>query len=220
MTAKELISEVIPPLKTTDSGLKAIEWMQEFAVHHLPVINKGEFLGLLSEDDILDLSNPGEPIGKHKFSLYKPFVKEGDHIFEVIKIAAQLHLSLVPVIDHKNKYLGAVTLESLVSKLATFSSIDDPGGILVLEMNKNDYSLTEISRIVESNSTQILSSMITSHSNSTKLEVTLKLNKSDMKHVISTFERFEYKVVASYQETEYFDQLKENYDALINYLNI
>ncbi|MEX0811924.1 MAG: CBS domain-containing protein [Chitinophagales bacterium] len=220
MTAKELISGVIPPLKNSDSGLKAIEWMQEFSVHHLPVIDKGEFLGLLSEEDILDLSDPSEAIGKHKFSLHKPFVKEGDHIFEVIKIAAQLQLSIIPVIDEHNHYQGAISLESLINRLASFSSIEDPGGILVLEMNKNDYSLTEISRIVESNNAQILSSMITSHRDSTKIEVTLKLNVSDMKHVISTFERFEYKVTASFQESDYFEHLKDHYDALMNYLNV
>lgn len=220
MTAIQLISGMIPPLKNSDSGLKAIDWMQEFNVQHLAVIEKGIFLGLLSENDILDLSNPDEPIGKHNFSLYKPYVKEGDHIFEVIKIAAQLHLSLIPVVNDKNQYQGAITLESLITKLAGFSSIEDPGGILVLEMNKNDYSLTEISRIVESNNAQILSSMISSHQNSTKLEVTIKLNISDMKHVISTFERFEYKITASFQESEYFEELKDHYDALMNYLNV
>lgn len=220
MTAKDLISGIIPPLKSSDSGLKAIEWMQEFNVHHLPVIDGTKFLGLLSEDDILDLSNPAEPISSHNFSLNKPFVKEGEHIFEVIKVAAQLHLTLIPVVDDHNHYQGSISLESLIDKLASFSSIDDPGGILVLEINKNDYSLTEISRIVESNNAQILSSIITSHKDSTKIEVTIKLNISDLKHVISTFERFEYTVVASYQESGYFDHLKENYDSLMNYLNI
>lgn len=220
MTAKDLISSIIPPLKPKDTGLKAIEWMQEFCVHHLPVVEKGNFVGLLSEDDILDFSNPDKTIAEHDLSLYKPFVKENEHFFEVIKIAAQLHLSIIPVVDEDNKYIGAISLESLVSKIATFSSINDPGGILVLEMNKSDYSLTEISRIVESNNAQILSSLITSHEDSTKIEVTIKLNVSDMKHIISTFERFEYNVVASFRESEYFDHLKDHYDSLMNYLNV
>lgn len=220
MIAAQLISNLIPPLKTSDTGEQAISWMQEFNVTHLPIVNNEQFLGLISEDDILDFSDLFAPIGSHPLSLFRPFVRENMHIYEVIKIACELQLTIIPVIDAQENYCGIITMQSIVQYFGTLSGVRENGGIVVLEMNKTDYSLAEIARIVESNDALILSNYLSSKSDSTLIEVTLKLNVSDLKHVIATFERFEYTVIASYQETEYTDQLKERFDSLMNYLNI
>jgi CBS domain-containing protein len=50
MIAQELINYLIPPLKPTDDGHKAMVWMEEFRCKHLPVVDKGRLLGFLSED--------------------------------------------------------------------------------------------------------------------------------------------------------------------------
>jgi predicted transcriptional regulator len=220
MIAKQLITHLIPPLKTSDTGERAINWMQEFNVNHLPIVNNEQFLGLISEDDILDMNDLFAPIGNHTLSLFRPFVKEYVHIYEVIKICCELNLTIIPVVDEKENYVGVITLQALVQYFGTLSAIRENGGIIVLEMNKNDYSLSEIARIVESNNALILSNYVSSRPDSTRILVTLKLNIPDLKHVVATFERFNYTVLASYQETEYFDQLKERYDSLMNYLNI
>ena len=110
--------------------------------------------------------------------------------------------------------------QNIIKFFATLSSIDESGGIMVLELNRNDYSLSEISRLVESNNASILSSYISAHQDSMKLEVTLKINVSDLKQIIATFERFDYTVARSYQESQYFGDLKDRYDSLMSYLNI
>lgn len=220
MIARQLISNLIPPLKTSDTGEQAISWMQEFSVTHLPIVNNEKFLGLISEDDILDFSDLFAPIGSHPLSLFRPFVKDSMHIYEVIKIACELQLTIIPVIDSEENYCGIITMQSIVQFFGTINSLRESGGILVLEMNKTDYSLVEMARIVESNDVLILSHYVSSKSDSTMIEVTLKLNVTDLKHVIATFERFNYTITASYQETEYSDQLKERFDSLMNYLNI
>ena len=175
---------------------------------------------MISEEDILNLNAPDEPLGNHELSLYRPYVNENQHLFEVIKTAATLKLSLIPVIDDNEKYIGAITAEGLVKYLASTSSINEPGGVLVLEVNTKDYVLSEISRIVESNDTKILAVYVSTHKDSTKMEVTLKLNSNDLKTMIATFERFDYNVMASFQESEFFDNLKDNYDSLMKYLDI
>jgi hypothetical protein len=142
------------------------------------------------------------------------------HIYEVIKIACDLQLTIIPVIDSEENFLGVITMQTLVNYFGTLNGIKDTGGIIVLEMNKSDYSLSEIGRIVESNNSLVLSSYVSSSSDSTKIEVTLKLNVADLKHVMATFERFEYTILASYQETEYHEQLKDRFDSLMNYLNM
>lgn len=220
MIAKEIISDIIPPLKTSDSASKALKFMNEFHVGHLPIVNNAQFLGLISEEDILDLSKPDEPIGNHALSLSKVTVNENQHIYEVIKIASGLKLTLVPVVDDHKTYVGCITLKCLVDSLAKINAIKDPGGVIMLEINSNDYSLAEIARLVESNDASILSAYLNSPVNSSKMSVTLKINKTDLKHIIATFERFEYNVTAYYQESDYNDYLKDRLDSFINYLNI
>jgi CBS domain-containing protein len=208
MTAKNLISDAVPPLKTSDTGNKAIAWLNEFHVNHLPIVNNKEFLGLISEEDILDLSNPDAAIGDHKLALLRPTVNEDQHIFDVMKVAAELKLTLIPVIDSNNQYLGVITLADLLGHFTSMSSFLEPGGILMLLVNANDYSLSEIAQIVESNDAQILSLYISTHQDSTKMEVTLKINRLDLKHIVATFERYEYQVTAAYQESDHTDYLK------------
>ena len=166
MLASELIKDIIPPLKTSDTGLKALDWMEEFKVTHLPIVNKEDFLGVISEDDILALNKPDEPIGNHSLSLMRQFIKEDQHIYEAIKLITKMKLSLVPVLDVNEHYLGVITLPDLVEAMATLTSVNSPGGIIMLELNINDYSLSEIAQIVESNGASILSLYVNPHPDS------------------------------------------------------
>lgn len=220
MIARELISETVPPLKTTDSGKKAIMWMNDFHIRHLPIVRDDKLIGLISEEDILNHNTPDAKLEDHPLSLRRPFVHESEHLYEVIKIAVNLQLTIIPVVDHNEAYLGVVTLEGLLQYFAEAGSLAEPGTILVLEMNKRDYSLAEIARIVESEKAAILSSYISSRPESNSIEVTLKLNSREINHIVATFERFEYNVKASFQESDYMDSLKERYDALMSYLNV
>ncbi len=221
MLANELISELILPLRTSDTGEVAINWMEELRVSHLPIVNNEAFLGLVSEKEIYDLNKLLEPLGSYRLSLARPYVLYNQHIFDVIRAISSLGLSLVPVLDENENYLGCITQSHLMKKVAEISSLDQPGGIVVLQMNVADYSLHEISRIVESNDTKILSCCTRTFEDSTKIEVTLKLNKIDITSVIQTFNRFDYLVSASFsEENDYEDLLKERFGSLMSYLNI
>jgi acetoin utilization protein AcuB len=218
--ARDLIIDAIPPLKTSDSGLKALSWMEEFRVSHLPIVNNEDFLGLISEDDILNLNSPEEPIGNHPLSLMRPFVKEEQHIYDVIKLLDSLKVTLVPVLDEDNHYMGIITLPDLMHRIASLGAIQDPGGVIVLELNHNDYLFSEIAHIIESNDAVILSSYITSESESNKMELTIKVNKADVSRILAAFYRHNYNVKASFHQTEFTDQLRNRYDSFMNYLNI
>lgn len=221
MVAKDLISEVIPSLKTSDLGQTALNWMEIFKISHLPIVNNQEFLGLISDTDIYDMNQPGEPIGNHELTLYKPFVTTEQHIFEVIGLASRLKLSVVPVLDSKNNYKGVITSNDLIRHIAGISSMDQPGAIIVLEVLDRDYSLSQIAQIVESNNVKILSMYITSSPASTRLEVTLKVNTSDLMSVIRTFERYNYEVKTWVTENDSMDRFyTERIDLLMKYLNI
>lgn len=221
MLARELISEIVPALKTSDTGVQALTWMEIFRVKHLPIVNHSEFLGLISDQDIYDLNNPDEPVGNHKLSLQKPFINEDQHIYEVIEVLSRLELTLVPVLNKEKDFLGVVTQEDLTKAFSNLSGMQHPGGIIVLEMNNNDYSLTEISNIVESNDARILSLYISSSEDMSKLRVTLKLNITDLTPIIETFNRYSYNIFASYMTSENLDEFyQDRYDEFLNYLNI
>ena len=128
-------------------------------------------------------------------------------------------LSVVPVLDEKNQYQGAISNQKLLYTIAKSAAIQNVGGILTLEMNQNDYSMSEIARIIESNNAKILSSYITSRPNSTNMELTIKVNKTDISNIIKDFERFEYTVTASFSKKLSSDDFTQRYESLMRYLN-
>jgi len=221
MVANDLISEIIPSLKTSDTGQTALNWMEIFRISHLPIVNNQDFLGLISDTDIYDMNQPDEPIGNHELTLLKPYVTTDQHLFEVIGLASQLKLSVVPVLDGNHHYKGVITTNDLIRHIAGISSMDQPGGIIVLEMIDTDYSLSQIAQIVESNNIKVLSMYLTSPAESTRLEVTLKVNTTDLLALIRTFERYNYEVKTWVTTNDSIDRFySERFDLLMKYLNM
>jgi acetoin utilization protein AcuB len=220
MVARQLISAAVGTLNPTDTGAFALGLMDEFHTSQLPVVNDKEYLGLISDTDIYTLNILEEPVNSQKFLLNFVYVKESQHIYDVMKLFSSMHLSLLPVVDDKNQYTGCITLANLVDQFAGITAIENPGGIIVLEINDKDYLLTEIVQIIESNDAKVLSMYITSHPDSTKLEVTLKINKIDVGPILQTFNRYDYIISASFTEDTYTENLQDRYDSLMNYLNI
>ena len=219
MIASQLISSLIMPLVTSDTGEEAITLMSINHVKHLPIVNDTQLLGLISEADILS-HNMDESIGSYQLSLVRPYAYESDHLFEVMSKMASNHLTVIPVVDSEENYKGLITQEDLLQFYASSFSFTEPGSIIVLETNKREYSLAEISRIIEGEDAAILSSFLTSDDESTSVLVTIKINRQDNGRIIAALERFDYEVKGTFSEFEYIDELKERYDALMSYLNV
>ncbi len=219
MIASNLLSQNIVPLKTSDTGEEALSIMSDFYVKHMPIVNNKQLLGLISEDDILN-HDIKEAVGSYQLSMSRPYVKEGDHIFEVMSIMSEYNLTVIPVIDVEDNYLGLICQDDLLRFFAGIGSFTEPGSIIVLEMSKRDYSLSQIARIVESENAAVLSSFITTNLDTMKIDVTLKINVQDVSAVLATFQRFNYTVKASFQESDYFDSLRDRYDSLMSFLNV
>jgi CBS domain-containing protein len=219
MNAIDLITYEIPPLVHTDTGEKALLWMDEFKVSHLPVLKNGNFVGLVSETHILDKMNVTENLDVLFQHLPRPFVFSNAHLFEILSKISEFQISVIPILDENEKYLGCTSIFELMTSIANTSSMKEKGGILILEVNELDYSMAQIGQIVESNEAKILSSTILSDASSTKLDITLKINQEDLTRIIRTFERYDYVVKASYQNGSGAEDLQWRYDALMNYLN-
>lgn len=219
MIASELISSHITPLKASDSIQKALDFMADFKVSHLPIVNDTHFLGLLSDDDLIDETNTTEPVSAVTLSLVNPYVLQNQHVYDVIKALSEQKLSVLPVLDEKMNYVGAICIGHIIDYLATLTAATDVGGIIVLEIANRDNSLAHIAQIVESNNAQVLSSYVDEIPDSTKLTVTLKINKIDISQIVASFLRYDYHVLATFNHTNQKSDGTDRYDSLMNYLS-
>ena len=219
MIAGELLSQLVSAARTSDTGEEVLTMMNIYHIRHLPIVNNEELLGVISEDDVLS-QNVDDPIGSYSLSMRRPFVDIHTHIIDMMRIMSEYNLSVIPVVDHKNKFMGMVLLEDIVAYFAKSASFTQPGAIIIIEVNRQDYSLVEISRIIEAENTAILGLFIYEHQNPNSINLTIKLNKKKLNTILAALERFNYNVEASFSEDEMMDNLQDRYDSLMNYLNV
>lgn len=220
MFASELISNVVPPLRTTDTVQKALERLSDLKLYHLPVLGDQQYLGLVTEDELIEVRDGSQTIGEMSLSILNSFVYQDAHVYDVIRLFDQLGLSVVPVLDYQKNYLGLISVHSLVGFAADIFAVKDPGGILVLEINNRNNSLTHMAQIVEADNAQILSSYVQHFPDSTRMEVTLKINKTELSGIISSFERYQYQVKAVFNSTSKDHGSEDRYNSFMNYLNV
>jgi len=218
MMASAFIDPSIVPLKISDSVAVAIDFFKEFSVRQLPVVQDNICIGILSLDEIEE--ELADITVLDFINLNYSFASNYDHIYEVMRAISEQSLTLFPIIDENNNYLGCITLTSLFKNYINCAAFSQPGSIVVLEMDKKNYSLAEIARIVESENKVILSSLLSSNGESDRLEITLKLNSAQIQNLLSTFERFGYNIKATFDEEDVKDTLKNRYESLMTYLNV
>lgn len=220
MLIADLITDEIPPLKNTDTVKIALDWMEQFKVSHLAVVKDRELLGVVSEHDLIDYSHLDEKLDALKIPLLKPIIHNYQHTYDLLKLMMSFNLTLIPVLDDKELYKGCISLKGLLQNISTMASVQNVGGVIVLEVNQVDYSLTQIASIVEGNDAKILSAHVSSVPDSTKMEITLKINKEDLSRILQTFYRYNYNVKASFQHSDFESGLKDKLDEFMHFLNI
>ena len=219
MTASELYANDILPLRTTDTGADALEVMHEFYVQHLPIVNDGELLAIVSEDDVLE-HDVERALGEYATSLPQLRIRTADHLYEVMRTVAQYDLTAVPVVEADGRYVGLITAADLLNYYARTATFTENGSIVILEVQRRDYALSEIARIAESENAIILSSFVEASGDGSLLQVTIKVNHENVAGMLNTFQRFGYEVQATFNEGEALDSMRERYDALMNYLSV
>jgi acetoin utilization protein AcuB len=149
------------------------------------------------------------------------FINEDRHVYDLIKISTEHELNSVAVVNEEGIYQGVVNIADTLAFFSASATVQSPGGILILSINSRDYTLSEISRLVESEDAKIIgSSLINDPNDLNKLKLTLKLNKTDLSRVTATLERFGYHIIAQYQEVVNKSNEKERLEILLKYLDI
>jgi acetoin utilization protein AcuB len=216
---KELISSTIPTLNLEDPVSQALELMSEFHVSQLPVVENEKYLGLVFEEDLMNVDENAvlKTIDTH-FS--KVAVNANSHFIEAVQTVNDYNLSIVPVVDKESEFIGVIPSDTLLRELGKITGASIPGGVIVLEMEQRNFSFSELSKLVETNDAQITQLNSYWDNNSSAFLVTLKINKFEISDIIATFQRYEYTVKYYFGEELYVNELKSNYDHLMNYLNI
>ena len=220
MLTRELQSQHLPSLHLHDKVYQALQLMNDNQITHLPVLDGEKFAGLLSEDDLLQSENDHALLSALEQSFSSFSVKEEDHFLKAVQLAADNGLSLVPVINEENELTGTVTYTELLRHASAFMSLNEPGGLIVLELPSNQYSFNEISKLVETNDAQITQLNTSNDAETGTMQVTLRINKTEISDILATFQRYEYNVKYFFGEEQYSNELRSNYDNLMNYLKI
>lgn len=221
MIAK-LITSIIPePIQITETGANILYQLDENRLQDMPVVENGKLIGSISDNDIYAFADPDLPLKQQKLALKKDFVYDHQHLMDVMKIMSSSKLTILPVVDEKENYVGCISLSSLIDKLSEMLEVENPGSFIVLEINQNDYILSEIAQIVESQDSKILNLFVVNASDTTKADVIIKVNSFEIQSLIQTFNRYNYIIKATYTENEKMhDDLRDRYDSLMKYLSI
>ncbi|TAH01826.1 MAG: CBS domain-containing protein [Sphingobacteriales bacterium] len=220
MLALELISNTILPLNPNHTVQRAKQVMASFKVSHLPIISDDfEYIGLIAEDDLIEITTNHTLINALSLNNLNSFVYQQQHVYDVIRTIYEQQLTVLPVLDNNQKYIGLITLQTIIECMATITAVQNAGGILVLEINHNDNSLAHIAQIIEAQDAQILSSYTKYFPQSTKIEITLKLNKIDINPIIAALLRYNYVIKATFNHSNDNDNINNRYQSLMNYLS-
>ena len=220
MLTRELLSQTLPYLRITDKVYQALQLMNENHVAHLPIVDGDKFIGTISENDLLLADNDRDTMVNFQQSFSDVTIRDDEHFLKAVQLAADSGLSVIPVVNEENDLLGTVAYNDLLKFSSEFMSLSEPGGLVVLEIPSNQYSFNEISKIVEMNDTQITQLNSSNDPESGMMQVTIRINKPEVSDIVATFQRYDYNVKYFFGEELYANELKSNYDNLMNYLKI
>lgn len=220
MLTAELITENIPRLQLQDSITKALQLVNDYRVTHLPVVSDNKFLGLISEDDLLDADSEKGTIEFLQENFKEISVRENEHFLNAVKCSNKFETTIVPVTNEENELVGVITVADLLRALGDFSGANEIGGIIVMEMERSQFAISEISRIVESNDSTILHLNTTVQPDTGLLTVSLHLNKKEIAAIVSAFERYDYDIVYYFGDEKFENEIHSNYRHLMSYLDI
>jgi len=220
MKAVDLIHNDVPPILPEESMEKALSWLDEFKVKHLPVVKDGKYLGLISDEMILDHNTLSDDISQLSLMGRQYAVKRTAHMYKVIHLMSSHLLTLVPVVDDQYDFFGSISSNHLMKMIALHTGFNQSGAVIVLQINDFDYQMSQIAQIVESNNAKILGFYTESLLDSNQLRVTIKLNQSKLGPVLQTFSRYDYQIYEIFTDDETTNEYQDRYDHLMNYLNI
>jgi acetoin utilization protein AcuB len=220
MTTLQLIDHSIPQLHFQDSAAYALQLMSDFKTTHLPVVNDEIFVGLLSEDVLHGENDCDTTIEAFQNNFIPAAVNENQHFLKAVAVGNLYQANIIPVVNDQRHLQGSVRAQSLMNVMGNMCGAGEYGALIVLEMERSRFSISEINSIVESDDAVIQHLNVAPLAATQLYEVTLQINKKEISTILASFERYEYSV-AFYSGEELFEtDISANYRNLMNYLDI
>ncbi|MDQ6761442.1 MAG: CBS domain-containing protein [Bacteroidota bacterium] len=220
MLAYELTNNIIPQLHLSDTVAKALQLMSDFKITHLPVVSEEIFLGLISEDDLLDEENKKNQINSLQHQFIPAYINANKHFLDAVNISNLYQTNVIPVINEDNTLAGTIASQALLAAIGEFSGTNETGAVIELLIERSNFNISEINRIVESDGAIILHLNVTTQPETKQLQVTLHLNKREVSTLIAAFERYDYNITWYAGEEIFENDIDTNYRHLMNYLDI
>jgi acetoin utilization protein AcuB len=216
----DILSAGIPHLNPEDTVLVAKDIMADHHVAHLPVVSQNKLLGIINEDSLLDIPSDDATVNSLQTLFSHASVQGIGHILDTLHVCTEFQLTLVPVLSEESDYVGSITAMDLLHHTDRIIGAGDPGAIIVLEMDRVNFAFSEIIKLVETNDAQVTQLNTYADPITSSFFITLRINKLEISDIISTFQRYEYKIKYYFGEEQYENELRSNYNHLMNYLSI
>ncbi|MFV8361972.1 CBS domain-containing protein [Flavobacterium sp. ZT3P35] len=214
----EYITNDVKAIDSFDSIAAVQNFFSDLHFSHFPVLEEGVYIGSIAAEDI-ETFDSDKKILDYRFTLEGFFTKTDTMWLDVLEVFAKNNTNLVPVLDENNSYVGYYEIEDIMKFFHETPFLQEPGGIIVVRKGVLDYSMSQITQIVESNNGKLLG-LFVSESSIDSVEITLKITLGAMNEIIQTFRRYNYEIISEHQEDNYINNLKERSDYLDKYLNI
>ncbi|MFV8345045.1 CBS domain-containing protein [Flavobacterium sp. ZB4P13] len=214
----EYITNDFKAIDSQDSIAAIQDFFSELHFSHFPIVEEGVYIGSIASEDI-ETFDSDKKASDYRFTLEGFFTRTNTMWLDVLEVFAKNHTNLVPVLDENNTYMGYYEIEDIMKFFHETPFLKEPGGIIVVKKGVLDYSMSQITQIIESNNGKLLGLFI-SEADIESVEVTLKITLGAMNEIIQTFRRYNYEIISEHQEDNYINNLKERSDYLDKYLNI
>ncbi len=217
-TLSEYINNDFKPIDIKETIEVVQDFFIEIAYSHFPVLENDIFIGCIAAEDV-ETFEIQKKLSDYRYTVEGFFVRASMSWLDVLEVFARNNSNIVPILDDNNKYIGYYEITDVVKFLNGTPFLKEVGGIIIVEKNSNEYSMSQITQIVESNNGKLLGLFISEASND-KIQITIKITLGSMNEIIQSFRRYNYEIVSEHNEDNYLNILKERSEYLDKYLNM
>ena len=214
----EYINNDFKPFSSTETVAEIQDFFADVSYSHFPIMDNDVYVGCIAAVDA-ETFEPQKSIADYRYAFEGFFVRNSMIWLDVLEIFARNNANIVPILDENNKYNGYYEITDIIKFLNETPFLKETGGIIVVEKPIAEYSMSQITQIVESNNGKLLGVFV-SEANNEKVQVTVKITLGSMNEIIQTFRRYNYEIVSEHHEDDYLNNLKERSEYLDKYLNM
>ena len=219
MNITDYILNEIKPLSLKSSVKTAKKLFDNFPITHFAVVENSKILGCFAQDDIQTIENKSDELVAYTHLLNSFFADEKATVLELLKIFADNDTNVIPVINKEKDYIGYYDLCDVLDVFSTSPFMIEDSETLIIEKLESDYSMSEVSQIIESNGGKLLG-MYISEKQQGLVQVTLKITTEDIHEIMHTYRRYDYKIISTHENDVYLEDLKNRSDYLQKYLEM